>query len=95
MRDFRYLDDAATLAFDRDKCVGCGACGEVCPHRIFRVADGKADMADRDACMECGACARNCPTGAISVTPGTGCAALIVQTWIARLTGRKIKGDCC
>jgi ferredoxin len=32
--------------------------------------------------MECGACAKNCPAAAIAVTPGVGCAAYIIQTWI-------------
>jgi len=95
MHDYRYLENVASLRFDAEACVGCGQCLAVCPHRIFRMDGRKASVTDFDACMECGACARNCPSGAISVHPGVGCAAHIMQTWIARLTGRKIQGDCC
>ena len=95
MKEFRYLKDVATLQYDRDKCVGCGMCATVCPHRIFRMEAKKAAPTDPDACMECGACALNCPSGAITVTPGVGCAAHIMQTWIARFTGVKIQSDCC
>ena len=82
MKIFRHLKNVATLAYDKDKCVGCGLCATVCPHRIFAVRNGKAEVLDREACMECGACALNCPTAAITVTPGVGCAQYIIQTWL-------------
>lgn len=65
-----------------DQCVGCGMCETVCPHGVFAMKDKKAAIIDKDGCMECGACALNCPTEAIIVTPGVGCAAYIIQTWI-------------
>jgi hypothetical protein len=37
--------------------------------------------------MECGACAKNCPVGAVSVTPGVGCATYIIQSWLRRSKG--------
>jgi NAD-dependent dihydropyrimidine dehydrogenase PreA subunit len=42
----------------------------------------KVLVADLDGCMECGACANNCPAGALRVTPGVGCAAYIIQSWV-------------
>lgn len=84
MKDFRYLENVATLRLDKDRCVGCGACHSVCPHRVFSMKNGKAYVIDRDACMECEACALNCPTEALAVTPGVGCAAYIIQTWLGR-----------
>lgn len=95
MQEFRYLEGVTTLSLDQVACVGCGLCEIVCPHRIFKVVNKNAEISDLDGCMECGACALNCPAEAIKVTPGVGCAAHIMQTWIARLTGRKIQGDCC
>jgi NAD-dependent dihydropyrimidine dehydrogenase PreA subunit len=82
MAHFRYLPGVSTLKLDADRCVGCGACGEVCPHGVFSVSGPKARIVDGDGCMECGACARNCPTAAVTVNPGVGCASYIIQTWI-------------
>ncbi len=79
MNEQRYLADVVTLELDRDKCIGCGMCGIVCPHAVFIVENDKAIILDRDACMECGACARNCPPGAIKVKSGVGCAAGIIM----------------
>lgn len=85
----RYLESAVTLQLDAEKCVGCGRCAEVCPHRVFAVADRKAAMVDRGACMECGACAKNCPVEAIAVKAGVGCAYALIRS---RITG---KPACC
>jgi ferredoxin len=84
MQNFRYLNNVTTLELDVEKCIGCGMCGIVCPHTVFKVENPKARIVDQDACMECGACAANCPTAAITVTPGVGCAFYIIQTWIKR-----------
>ena len=92
MEGFRYLAGVVTLALDPTVCVGCGACLTVCPHQVFALAAGRATVADRDACMECGACARNCPVGAITVTPGVGCASYIIKKWIY---GKDAVVECC
>ena len=81
MKGFRYLKDVVTLDLDRLACIGCGRCGEVCPHQVFRIADRKASIVDRDACMECGACRQNCPVDAISVDAGVGCAIGLLNEW--------------
>ena len=84
MKRFRHLQNVATLAYDQEKCVGCGLCVMVCPHRVFVLNNDKAEVQDREACMECGACALNCPTEAMTVTPGVGCASYIIQTWLPK-----------
>jgi NAD-dependent dihydropyrimidine dehydrogenase PreA subunit len=82
MENFRYLPGVTTLTLNPKTCVGCGMCEIVCPHRVFSIENKKARIVDLDGCMECGACAKNCPADAIGVTPGVGCAAYIIQTWI-------------
>lgn len=79
MFELRYLPNVVTLKLDSEKCIGCGMCIEVCPHAVFALDDKKARIVDRDACMECGACAKNCIADAISVKPGVGCAAAVIQ----------------
>jgi len=84
-----YLRDVVSLRLDREACVGCGLCLEVCPHAVFTLEKGKSRIADRDACMECGACARNCPVEALSVKNGVGCAAGLLNAALGR------NSSCC
>jgi len=90
MEQFIYLKDVVSLAFDQEKCVGCGMCTVVCPHEVL-LDDGKARIEHRDACMECGACAQNCPTAALSVDAGVGCAAAVINSAL----GRESSACCC
>ena len=78
MRGQKYLKNVASLEYDAEKCVGCGLCAIVCPHRVFVMEGKKAAIVDCDLCMECGACSLNCPAGAIKVRSGVGCAAGII-----------------
>ena len=58
-------DMRSELAFEPDKCVGCGTCFRVCPTGAHRLnADGK-HLLDRSACIRCGACAQECYSGAL------------------------------
>lgn len=93
MKSIRYIDNVTSLSVDEEKCVGCSMCINVCPHQVFSVEQNKVKLLDRDGCMECGACALNCPVDAISVTPGVGCASLIINRWLRRNTIST--GDCC
>ena len=72
MKGFQHLENVATLALDRELCVGCTLCTQVCPHQVLAMVDKKAKIQDLNACMECGACAMNCPVQALSVTQGVG-----------------------
>ena len=91
MKTLRYLEDSVTLELDAEKCTGCRVCTVVCPHGVFAMADKRVVIVDRGACMECGACALNCSAGAISVTPGVGCASAIIHGW---LTGTEPSCGC-
>lgn len=51
---------------DKETCIGCGACEEVCPVScISEETDGKR-VIDEDACISCGACADACPVDCIA-----------------------------
>jgi len=72
MRQFRYIAGVSSLCLDRNLCIGCKMCSQVCPQAVFGYDSGKALIEDGDGCMECGACGVNCPVGAVSVNPGVG-----------------------
>ncbi len=95
MKKFRHLPNVSSLRLNRDACVGCGLCVELCPHDVLELHTGKAEVRDHDGCMECGACANNCPTGALTVTPGVGCASYIIQTWLRGKKYADAKFSCC
>jgi ferredoxin len=91
MNQLLYLRDVVTLKLEEEKCVGCGMCLSVCPRAVLSPANGKIEIANRDACIECGACSRNCPAEALSVRPGVGCAAAVINSRLKR----KSSSACC
>ncbi|MBI9083126.1 MAG: 4Fe-4S dicluster domain-containing protein [Desulfobacterales bacterium] len=97
MKPMRYLKNVTTLTLDAEACVGCGACQTVCPRGVLALEEKRAVIIDRDGCIECGACATNCPTLAVQVTPGAGCAAYIISSWIHGPENASCGGDggCC
>ena len=55
---------------DRDKCIGCGKCINVCSCDVFRMGeDRKPVICYPDECCLCLYCQEDCPTGAIYVSP--------------------------
>lgn len=55
---------------DKDKCVGCGICAQMCPNDVIEVVkSGKwYPQFDNGHCMFCGLCVEICPNGALSMT---------------------------
>jgi len=86
----KYIKNVTTLNFNKDKCINCRKCFDVCPHRVFMVNQDKIEISDKDKCMECGACVNNCPVGALSVNNGVGCAYAILGDGSCGCDG-----DCC
>lgn len=47
-----------------DRCISCGGCLPVCPHKAQGITE--IHVFDRDRCMSCGCCAEVCPTEAMT-----------------------------
>ena len=50
---------------DRQKCVNCGKCQEVCPFDVPYTCNDGTVVIDAELCYGCGVCVRNCPENAI------------------------------
>jgi len=55
------------LSFLPDKCIGCGACIEACPHGAHRLTEDGRHVLERERCVACGACVEVCKFGAVIV----------------------------
>ncbi|HOS94772.1 MAG TPA: PfkB family carbohydrate kinase [Armatimonadota bacterium] len=50
-------------------CNLCGACVDICPVSLFRIADGRLYIGDERKCIRCRECLDHCPTRAIQMEP--------------------------
>ncbi len=50
------------LQYDKEKCLGCGACARVCPQGAISMVEGKPVL-DKSLCSLCGKCEVYCPEG--------------------------------
>ncbi|MBN1400823.1 MAG: 4Fe-4S binding protein, partial [Anaerolineae bacterium] len=55
----------ALLIIDKEACIGCGACVEVCPFAALDLVNGVAAV--NDNCTACAACIPECPVDALSL----------------------------
>lgn len=49
---------------NKDKCIGCGECIDVCPADAIELVNVKAEI-NNDKCRNCQACVEECPVEAI------------------------------
>lgn len=50
---------------DKNKCVGCGICKDICPSKTVKISNKKARIIRKD-CIKCFCCQEFCPKKAIS-----------------------------
>ncbi len=50
---------------NKDECVACGACVDVCPEAAITCDD--VAVIDEKKCLDCGACVDECPNNAITL----------------------------
>ncbi|MHC1745724.1 MAG: ATP-binding protein [Negativicutes bacterium] len=53
------------IQVDREKCVKCGICADVCPIGIIHMKQEWPEQADPESCIACGHCTAACPHEAI------------------------------
>ena len=54
-----------SVRIDRDRCIGCRKCVEVCPGNLLICKNSKAEIRDVRDCWGCTACVKICPRDAI------------------------------
>ncbi|ABP67231.1 4Fe-4S ferredoxin, iron-sulfur binding domain protein [Caldicellulosiruptor saccharolyticus DSM 8903] len=55
-----------SIRIDRQRCIGCGKCAEICPGNLIVIdEDKKAFVRDPRDCWGCAACVKECKFSAI------------------------------
>lgn len=49
----------AEISFIAERCIGCGYCFRVCPHKCHVMKNGRHEY-NRNSCARCGLCAKEC-----------------------------------
>ena len=57
---------AARPGLEKDDCVGCGKCAQICPAKAITMKN-RLPVIDRGACIRCFCCQEFCPKGAMKV----------------------------
>ncbi|MEG1751720.1 MAG: 4Fe-4S binding protein [Clostridia bacterium] len=55
------------MMVDKKKCIGCGACIEICPVGAISFSDDGTALINEKKCVKCGSCSVTCPVSAITI----------------------------
>lgn len=58
-------DQKKTIIIDYKKCVNCGVCASICPHKAIKMINNYPEVTG--TCKVCGLCAGSCITNAITM----------------------------
>jgi len=88
------------LEFIEDKCMGCGACVEVCPAAARDIIDDKDKKIRRithyrERCIYCGQCVSACPTEALKHTTEYEMARLKREGWEDSIEKKLVLCEMC
>ena len=67
------------LRIDKEACIGCGVCEEVCTFGAITVVDGVAEVNEK--CTLCGSCVDSCEAGALSIETAAKSVQADLQQW--------------
>ena len=56
------------IEVDKEKCIGCGECVDVCPVDVYEMNDEKSVPVNVEECIGCESCIEVCEQEAITVT---------------------------
>lgn len=59
-----------SIFINRETCIGCGRCAEICPGNLIQVKEGKAYIKYPKDCWGCASCVKECGKCAISLYLG-------------------------
>ncbi|GHU70983.1 ferredoxin [Clostridia bacterium] len=59
-----------SITIDRDKCIDCGCCRDVCPGSLIRLDEGRAVIPHPERCWGCASCVKECPIQAVALYLG-------------------------
>ena len=52
---------------NKDLCIGCCSCVNVCPVNAIKLGDDGKPVVDKNICIKCKTCENICPVGAIKI----------------------------
>lgn len=55
------------VIIDSEKCIGCGACVEICPKKILYIRNNVCEVTDERKCDKLKGCEKVCPVEAIQI----------------------------